>query len=1013
MPLVICHRAAALLFILTIAATASAQTSSITGQLSLLWGDPQDGVGEPQFSIQLLQGAQTITLQFADGEQPPFDQLHRLSGRLVSVRGQFAGPAAAAAGAPRVFAVSTFDGLAATPAGAAAPPEPAPIVGAQPWITLRCKFADSPGVEPAFNTSIVTGTGYPSANHYFREASFGNINLDGSAAMQWVTLPRPWSDYVRSTGSANIDLLAADCAAAFDPIVAFTNFVGINMVFNQQLGGFWIGTNGFPFNIDGGPRTMRATWIFLAPGWSPLADLIHEMGHGFGLPHSSGPYGQTYDSKWDVMSNDYSHYDPGINDYIPEGTISYHKDLDGWIPTARKFIAARHTSTTITLDRLVAPVGASYLMARIPIPGATTRFYTVELRTQVGYDTWLPGNGVIIHEVSTTRGSPAFVVDPDNNGNPNDAGAIWTPGEVFSDQANQISVAVLALSTTSATVVITNGDATRRMRPGDFDGDGRTDVTIFRPSSSTWYTINSSNGTQVQEKHGFFATDIPVFGDFDGDGKSDRAIYRDSNGVPGTWSILQSQLGRDDSVTWGIPGDRPVPEDYDGDGRTDVAVYRPSTGDWYWIASSTGVGEARRWGIPGDLPVSADYDGDRRADLAVYRPATGTWYILNSTGTTSSMVWGEGLDLPVPGDYDGDNRADLAVFRPSSGTWFVRYSGGGSAVVAWGEDTDVPVPGYYDGDARLDLAVFRPATATWYILTSSSGAPSAVQWGIGADVPVPRNFDGLPRAELALFRTQTGTWAIRDWGTSISSNTTWGGATDIPVPGDYDGDHKIDVAVFRPSNATWFVIRSTGGTIIRAWGGAGDRPVPADYDGDGKTDFAVFRPATGQWTILRSSDVATQTATWGAMSDLTRPADYDGDGKADIAIYRPSTGTWHIVRSSTGIADGIAWGAGRDMPVPADFDGDGRADVAVFRSFDGTWLVNRSAAGPQSVSWGSAGDIAVPNDYDGDGKADFAVYRPSNALWYIFFSASNTPVTIGMAPPPWGSGTDVAVLRRQ
>jgi M6 family metalloprotease-like protein len=1010
MSLVICRRALALLFILTIAATASAQTSSITGQLSMLWGDPQDGAGEPQFSVRLLQGEQAITLQFADGAQPPFDQLHRLDGKLVSVRGQFAGPATGGAAGDSVFVVSSVDGLASAPAGAAAAPEPAPIFGAQPWITLRCKFNDSPGVEPAVNQSLLTGTGYPSVNHYYREASFGNMNLDGSAVAPWVVLPKPWASYNTSTGSANLELLAIDCAAAADPIVTFTNFVGINMMFNERLGGFWYGTSGRSFNIDGGTRTMRTTWIFLRDSFPAfLGGLVHEIGHGFGFPHSSGPYGQTYDSNWDVMSNSYPHYDAGINDYIPEGTISYHKDLDSWIPAARKFTASRNTSTAITLDRLVSPVGASYLMAQIPIPNTTNRFYTVELRIQTGYDTWVPGNGVIIHDVLTTRSSPALVVDPDNNSNPNDAGAMWTPGETFTDAANQISVAVLSLTTTSATVVITSGDPVRRIRPGDFDGDARTDVTIFRPSSRTWFTINSSNGAQAQVVWGSFPTDLPVFGDFDGDGKSDRAIYRPSDG---TWSISRSQLGAT-TLTWGAPGDRPVPQDYDGDGRTDVAVYRPSTGDWYWIASSTGTGDGRNWGIPGDIPVVADFDGDRRADPAVYRPSTGTWYIVNSTGTTSSLVWGEGLDLPVPGDYDGDNLADIAVFRPSSGTWFVRYSSGGSAIVVWGEDTDLPVPGYYDADGRMDIAVYRPATATWYILNSSSGAPSVIQWGLGAEAPVARDFSGDDRSDVAVFRTQTGSWTSRNSATTAITNTTWGGATDIPVPGDYDGDGKADVAVYRPSNATWYVLRASGGQLTTPWGGAGDRPVPADYDGDGKTDFAVFRPSTGQWTIFRSGSGLTQTATWGAASDLTRPADYDGDGKADIAIYRPSTATWHIIGSITGSGYGIGWGAVRDTPVPADFDGDGKADAAVFRSSDGTWFVNRTAQGALIASWGTAGDIGVPSDYDGDGKADFAVYRPSTAQWFIYNSQTGTTSTITLTPPAWGNGADVPLLRRQ
>ena len=376
----------------------------------------------------------------------------------------------------------------------------------------------------------------------------------------------------------------------------------------------------------------------------------------------------------------------------------------------------------------------------------TTTLYDIDTTTNSLYTQNPPNNGTLVlvgplGVVSTN--STGFDISP--FGGP--AYAALTVGGVS-------GLYTINLGTGAATLVgaIGGGNVLRGLAIGfgsaaatvlDYDGDRRTDYSIFRPSNGINYITRSSDGSFIFAPFGL-ATDVQTPGDYDGDGKTDIAVWRPSTGV---FYVLLSSTGQPRYYQFGINGDEPVARDYDGDGKTDFAVVRRTGGQlvWYINNSSNNSFRVEQFGLSSDITAPGDYDGDGKFDLAIFRNGSdgrGTFFVQRSTGGVVITQFGLGSDFVVPGDYDGDGKTDLAVVRQGTPyVWYIlRSSDNGFSAVQFGTKPHYTTQGDYDGDGRTDVSVWDPINGIFYVLRSSNGVTTQYRFGLNGDYPVA-NYD--------------------------------------------------------------------------------------------------------------------------------------------------------------------------------------------------------------------------------------------------------------------------------
>jgi hypothetical protein len=259
---------------------------------------------------------------------------------------------------------------------------------------------------------------------------------------------------------------------------------------------------------------------------------------------------------------------------------------------------------------------------------------------------------------------------------------------------------------------------------GDFNGDGKADVATFARGTSGDVYVALSDGTKFNGNgvlwHDNFGIgdEIPAVGDFNGDGKDDIAIFKRGS-TADVLVALSDGTKFGTAALWhdhfGINDELPYVGDFNGDGKDDIAVLtRGTTGDVY-IATSDGtkfVGDGVKWhdnfAFNSEIPAVGDFNGDGKDDLVVFtRGSAADAFVATSDGTKfagTSAKWHDHFaandEIPAVGDFTGDGKDDIATFtRSTTGDVYVATSDGTKFVgdsIKWHDNFDynseVPAP---------------------------------------------------------------------------------------------------------------------------------------------------------------------------------------------------------------------------------------------------------------------------------------------------------------------------------
>ncbi len=166
---------------------------------------------------------------------------------------------------------------------------------------------------------------------------------------------------------------------------------------------------------------------------------------------------------------------------------------------------------------------------------------------------------------------------------------------------------------------------------GDWNGDGLTDLGLFRATSNLWlFDVDRDGLDDLSDRINRLADgSIPVSGDWNGDGVDTPGWYDPETQ---TWFLGDSSFNASPNwseIHFGAEGSQPLVGDWDGDGLDTPAIVDPETSEFQYIDNlAAEPGGATTFKLPaGRNWVAAKWFSDKMDTLAVISDS-GEWIFI-------------------------------------------------------------------------------------------------------------------------------------------------------------------------------------------------------------------------------------------------------------------------------------------------------------------------------------------------------------------------------------------------